>query len=479
MPIFNDEKMHSLRGKRIAMIFQDPMTALNPLLTIGQHLVETICCHLPLSQEEAFEEALKYLRNMDIPDPEIKIHHYPHQLSGGQRQRIVIALAMAGRPKVIIADEPTTALDILVQAQILTLLQKLAKDFDVGIVIIIHDMAVIKQITDKVAVMYKGQLLELQETKALFASPSHNYTKALLSSVPPIDKKLDRFVNVDYLEADAGHAKSSEIKWLFDMDEESTYEGLILGVKNLSMRFLQKNSLFKSRRTYFQALDQISFEVYKGQVLGIVGESGSGKSTVARVIAGLYKPSDGDIIFQGSGIKYQKQRVLARSIQMIFQDPFASLNHRMNIRSILKEPMKLHFDLSKKELEQRVKDLLSLVGLPATALEKYPHQFSGGQLQRICIARALSMKPRLLICDEPTSALDVSIQAQILNLLKDLQEELGLTMVFISHDLSVIRQICNEILVFKSGQLIERQQSEALFQNPKQDYTKQLLALMA
>lgn len=476
--VSDNDAMEAIRGKRIGMIFQDPMTALNPLLTIEKQLVETIRRHLPVSKEQAEQRAVELLQEMEIPDPQERVKYYPHQLSGGQRQRIVIALALCAEPEMIIADEPTTALDVSVQSQILKLLRKLAEQRGVGVMLITHDMGVIKDVTDRVTVMYKGHVVEVDDTHAVMNNPKEDYTKALISAVPPGDQRIDRFVNVDFIEKSIQQSTAPD--WLLENNntEESVLE-TVLRVTNVDMDFLIRGSIVPSWRQYFRALNDVSFSVKDGETVGIVGESGSGKSTIARVICGLYQASKGTVMYKGQVLAPSTRKGLGREVQMVFQDPYASLNSRLTVHKIIAEPMAFHFpELSKRNLSDRVHDLLKLVGLPPESALKYPHEFSGGQRQRISIARALGMKPRFLICDEPTSALDVSVQAQILNLLKDLQEELGLTMIFISHDLPVIRQMCARIVVMQNGKILENQESESLFKTPKSSYTKELLELM-
>jgi len=478
------EKRH-LRGRRVGMIFQDPLTSLDPLQTIESQLTETIRTHLPLSGSDATKRAIELLDAVGIPDPAERIKQYPHQFSGGMRQRVVIALALCAEPEVVIADEPTTALDVSIQAQILELMKKLCVERNVSMLVITHDMGVIADITDHVAVMYRGKLVEYGETDQVLGRPEHPYTQSLISAVPRPDIRVNRFPVVNYIEAAGTPTKNIDISthWLGKARDYAKPDGALVKIRDLSMRFETKGSVFPSRRKYFHAVKKVSFDIHEGETFGVVGESGSGKSTIARIITGLYHPSGGSIDFAGTELTSLKdhRQVLAmrRQMQMIFQDPYSSLNSRMRVRSIIAEPIKFHkLASSNSEVRQIVDDLLDHVGLGVAAGEKFPHEFSGGQRQRISIARALATRPRFLVCDEPTSALDVSIQAQILNLLKDLQEELSLTMLFISHDLAVIRQMCNRIGVMKNGELCEVAECDALFENPQHDYTKQLLELM-
>ncbi|MEM1377292.1 MAG: ABC transporter ATP-binding protein [Pseudomonadota bacterium] len=474
----DEAAMRSIRGQRISMIFQDPLTSLNPLFTVGEQLVETIMNHLDMNASQAQERAIELLTRVGIPNPDVRIDHYPHQFSGGMRQRVVIALALCSEPEVIIADEPTTALDVSIQAQILELIKDLARERQVGVILITHDMGVIAETTDVVTVMYAGEVVETGPTAQVLGNPSHEYTKSLIAAVPRPDQKLHRFPQISY----GGRETTFKIDDLAkNWPKQNAPDGALLEVKAITKRFLEKGSLIPSQRKFFTAVDQVSFEIRPGEVFGLVGESGSGKSTIARMIAGLYNLDGGEIVFDGVDVsKANKEQLVdyRRQIQMIFQDPFSSLNPRHRVDAIVAEPA-LHLGIiPKSEIKDRVAELLDRVGIGADAGTKYPHQFSGGQRQRIAIARALATQPRFLICDEPTSALDVSIQAQILNILKDLQEHLGLTMLFISHDLPVVRQMCNRIGVLKDGKLAEVADAETLFAKPQHPYTQELLSLM-
>ncbi len=478
------ESMRKVRGRDIGFIFQDPMTSLNPLFTVEDQIVEAITTNLDLSKEEARQRAVEWLDAVGIPGADIRIKQYPHQFSGGMRQRVVIAIALSTEPKFIIADEPTTALDVSIQDQILELIKKLCKEHNVGCMLVTHDMGVVSAVTDRIAVMYKGELMEFGDTQAVLSNPQHDYTKSLISAVPRADKKFDRFPLVTYIE-DVNEASNIDIKthWLGEAMERPDYGGPILSVKNMNLRFLTRSAFLEKNRSYVHAVKDVSFDIYEGETFGLVGESGSGKSTVARAITGLYPPDSGEIIFEGqviTDIKSEKERLpIRRQMQMVFQNPYSSLNPRMKVSDIVAEPIRFHrLAGSEIQIRQIVDDLLDHVGLTRAASSKYPHEFSGGQRQRISIARALATRPRLLLCDEPTSALDVSVQAQILNLLKDLQEELNLTMLFISHDLPVIRQMCDRIGVMRHGDLVEVTETEELFTHAKHEYTRELIALM-
>lgn len=476
-------ELRKIRGKRIGMIFQDPLTSLNPLETIASQLIGTIQTHLKMTKLEARERAISLLEQVGIPNPTVLVDYYPHQFSGGMRQRVVIALALCIEPEVILADEPTTALDVSIQAQILDLLKKLVREKGVGMIIITHDMGVISEIADRVAVMYRGDVVEIGETAQILGAPTHPYSRSLISAVPRPDVRLRRFPKVESIEA-CGECKELDLSthWLGQARNYDKYEGPLLKVKDLEMEF-HSSSMFGGNKSTVRAVDKVSFEINTGECFGIVGESGSGKSTIARLVTSIYKATGGSIDFIGEDLTKIKKRselnIYRRQMQMIFQDPFSSVNARMRVADIIAEPIHFHkLASSKAQASQIVNDLLDHVGLGSKAAKKYPHEFSGGQRQRISIARALATRPRFLICDEPTSALDVSIQAQVLNLLKDLQEELGLTLMFISHDLPVIRQMCDRVGVMSKGQMVEIAETEMLFKDPQHDYTKHLISLM-
>ncbi|MEJ8573905.1 ABC transporter ATP-binding protein [Microbaculum marinum] len=481
------EEMRKVRGKKVSMIFQDPLSSLNPLYSIEQQLVETIREHNALSEREAKKFAIDLLDQVGIPKPAERISQYPHQFSGGMRQRVVIALALCSNPDLVIADEPTTALDVSIQAQILNLIRRLCTDRNVGVILVTHDMGVIAETTDRVAVMYRGRIVERGPTRKVLGNPDHEYTKSLVAAVPRPDIKLLRFPMVSYIEGPGRDFEAIDLSshWLGQGRRDRTrdrHENLV-ELKGLRMEFLMRRSLLPRNRIYFPAVDNVSLPIREGEIFGLVGESGSGKSTIARLIAGLYTPTAGEILFDGTNIARlgpgRQRRPFQRQMQMIFQDPYSSLNPRMRVADIVAEPIRHHELASSGAERQRiVEDLLEHVGLGREAARKYPHEFSGGQRQRISIARALATRPRFLICDEPTSALDVSIQAQILNLLKDLQEELKLTLLFISHDLPVMRQMCHRIGVMQNGQLCEVKETEDLFENPEHPHTRDLIRLM-
>ena len=482
----SEDEIYRLRGQKIGVIFQDPLTALNPVLTIGFQLMESIRLHRGLSGEELNAQAVELLTQVGISDAKHRLNQYPHQFSGGMRQRVVIAIALAGEPDLLLADEPTTALDVSIQSEILELIQDLCQKRQLGVILITHDMAVINEVADRVAVMLHGRVIEVERTKQIIFSPKHEYTQSLIAAVPRTDIKLERFELV-HASAEDGNISTTEqmgqnLLWFDGLKKEQKMKAPLLKVENLTVDFLKTKGLFKWQNKYFRAVNNVSFDIKQGETFGLVGESGSGKSTIAKMIMGLQPPLEGRIFYRDEDTTNlandAKLRLQNVDMQIIFQDPFSSLNPRMLVREIISEPVIHHKMATVSEAEDLVLDVLQRVGLPADAALKYPHQFSGGQRQRICIARALVMRPRFLICDEPTSALDVSIQASLLNFLKDLQKDLGLTILFISHDLAVIRQMCDRIAVMRYGELCELAESETLFENPRHEYTQELLRLM-
>ena len=475
----NPDNIVKYRGKKIGLIFQDPQTSLNPILTIGEQLIETIQTHLDLTKEEAKKRAINLLNEVGIKDAENRFDNYPHQFSGGMRQRVVISLSLCCEPELLIADEPTTALDVSIQSQILALIKKLTKERNLAVILITHDMGVIAETTNRVAVMKNGNVVEIGLTKEILTKPKETYTKSLVRSVPPTNKKISRFVIIEKENKDN---KENNLKILNRWTKKEIIEQNLIQIKNLSKSF-DDNFFTENSKNSVIAVNDVSFNVKEGESFGLVGESGSGKSTIAKMIVNLYKPSEGDIFFDNiciTKIKHSSEMMKFRKqIQMIFQDPYSSLNGRLKVKDIVSEPIKLHNpSISKNDLDSYVFDLLESVELTQNSANRYPHEFSGGQRQRISIARALATQPRMLVCDEPTSALDVSIQAQILNLLKDLQEQLNLTILFISHDLPVVRQMCDRIGVLRNGKLCEVSDTEELFLRPKHEYTKELLHLM-
>ena len=468
---------HEVRGDRISMIFQDPQTSLNPLMTIEDQLVETIQAHSDASKTAARRRAVDLLEDIGIQNASQRIKAYPHQFSGGMRQRVVIALAICTDPEVIIADEPTTALDVAVQSQVLDLIQQLAKERQIAFMLITHDIGVIAQVADRVTVMRKGRVVETGDTAQVLGAPKHPYTRALMDAVPPLDRKIDRF-RVPAVDDTAVMQGDTAERWLLE-GQQHCLTGLTL--ENLTVTFAgPRTSLFRKPSPYV-ALEDVTLTIRPGSIMGLVGESGSGKSTLAKAITGLVTPTYGAMIlgdtvlpFGASRSRHHPSRQL---VQMVFQDPYSSLNPRHRIGDILTEPLWLYgFVKDPAERVSLAASMLSLVGMQPDAITKYPHQFSGGQRQRIAVARALLARPRFLICDEPTSALDVSIQAEILNLLKELQARFGLTILFISHNLAVVRQMADDTAVLRNGKIEEVNTTEAIYESPQAKYTKSLLA---
>jgi len=490
----DDDSYHSMRGSQISMIFQDPQTSLNPLLTVAVQLIETIRQHSDVSHADARTRAVALLKETGLHDVEKRMDDYPHQFSGGMRQRVVIALALCTDPKLIIADEPTTALDVSVQKQILELIRSLCNERQIGIILITHDIGVINEITDRVTVLRSGRVIETGATRDVLGSPKDEYTRALMAAVPRLDKRLDRFrniVNDDVLDAEdnswtvQGASAAFASEWFLEERGNSelreTSTDPIVSVANLDVTFSSGQPGWFRKKEGFKALNNISFDMQPGEVLGIVGESGSGKSTLAKAIVGLVDPSAGSMQFRGkelpSGSLRDRKHAARRQIQMVFQDPYSSLNNRQTVERIIAEPIKFYgLANDDKTVRKLVASVLDLVEMPQRAMLKYPHQFSGGQRQRIAVARALVARPEFLICDEPTSALDVSIQAQVLNLLKDLQQTFGLSIMFISHNLAVIRQMADRVVVLKSGQLVEIAETEQFFSAPAETYSQMLLS---
>ena len=477
----NEEIIQKARGKKIGFVFQDPQTSLNPLFKIKDQLIETIQTHLKLNSDQALQRSIQLLNEVGIEDAEKRIEDYPHQFSGGMRQRVVIALAISCEPDLIIADEPTTALDVSIQYQILQLLKDLTKKRNLGVIIITHDMGVIAETTNKVIIMRNGVIVEYGLTKDVLTNPKSNEGKSLIISVPPTNKKISRFKLIN---PEGGEITNESLNLtnsiIQNWGKRAVTKDKLLEIKNLTKIF-DSDSIIKSKKeiTALKALDNVSFNIFEGESFGLVGESGSGKSTIAKIITNLIKPTSGEVFYENISLNQKNNNKFRGQIQMIFQDPYSSLNPRFKVKNIIAEPIKFfQKNLDKKTIENNVNDLIDIVGMTRQSLDRYPHEFSGGQRQRISIARALATRPRLLICDEPTSALDVSIQAQILNLLKDLQEQLNLTILFISHDLPVIRQMCDRIAVLKNGNLCEIENTEILFNNPSHQYTKELINLM-
>ena len=464
-------------GRDVGAIFQDPMTSLNPLFTVESQLCEGMLAHLKLSSREAKARALELMKAVGIPEPERRLGSYPHQLSGGQRQRVVIATALACNPQLIVADEPTTALDVSVQAQILKLIRDLADQRGVGVLLVTHNMGVVAEIADCVTIMQNGAVVESGSARDVLINPQAPYARTLIAAVPPIETRLER-LPVPSEETKVTLDARASVRAKSTRSETGSKDDVVLSVRDLAVEYGGRSILPGRKSSVFRAVKGVSFDVRRGEIFGLVGESGCGKTTVANTIAGLVTQSSGSIDFQGTALGARREKSVRQSLQMVFQDPYSALNPRLRINSAIAEPI-LFYKLASnaEEARQDAKTLLEAVGLPADAGARFSHAFSGGQRQRIAIARALGPRPSLLICDEPTSALDVSVQAQLLNLLKDLRDLAGLSMLFISHDLAVIRQMCDRIAVMKSGEIVELAETETLFTAPQHGYTKELLRL--
>jgi peptide/nickel transport system ATP-binding protein len=513
-----EPQMRSIRGKDVSMIFQEPMTSLNPVYTVGSQVAEAIILHQHVSHAEARKRTIELFREVGIPNPEQRVDAYPHQMSGGQKQRVMIAMALSCNPQLLIADEPTTALDVTIQAQILEILRKLRDERGMAILFITHDLGVIAEIADEVLVMYRGEMVEQGAVLEIFANPRHPYTKGLLACRPRLDTKYRRLPTVDdfmTVEHVAGQVHIREKQMAEERLRELTAEGRgallhpqaelaamghpwqqtpraadttcaaegtrpLLEVENLAVHFPVKRGLLGRTVDHIRAVDGISFKVYKGQTLGLVGESGCGKTTTGRALLRLIEPTGGKILFDGTDLRLLSSRELRRfrsRMQIVFQDPYGSLNPRMTIESAITEPMIIQgLGKTSRERRERAAALLEEVGMSANHLRRYPHEFSGGQRQRICIARAIAVEPEFLICDESVSALDVSVQAQVLNLLNELQHNRGLTYIFISHDLSVVKFMADMMAVMNGGKIVEFGPSQAIYAAPREEYTRKLIS---
>ena len=475
--------MRDIRGNDISMIFQEPMTSLNPVFTIGMQISEAIIKHQGKTEQEAYEISLDMLKLVRIPEPEKQLAQYPHQLSGGMRQRVMIAMALSCKPTLLIADEPTTALDVTIQAQILDLIKKLQMDIGMSVVFITHDMGVVAEVADRVVVMLRGKKVEEGTANEIFHNPQHPYTKALLAAVPKLGSMKGRslpakFSNIDVKRAEGDDVAESNKNELIDIkDNVKKSEIPLLEVKNLTTRFLIKSGIGTSKGQV-HAVEGIDFSLQQGETFGLVGESGCGKSTTGRSILRLVEPHRGKILFEGQDLttlNRNELRPFRRQMQMIFQDPFASLNPRMMVGETIAEPMVVHGIIEKSEASEKSIEILKKVGLTSDYATRYPHELSGGQRQRIGIARALALEPKLIIADEAVSALDVSIQAQVVNLMMELQEEFGLSYLFISHDMAVIERVCHRVAVMYLGEIVELGTRGQVFENPQHPYTKKLM----
>ncbi|WP_158845646.1 ABC transporter ATP-binding protein [Algibacter sp. L1A34] len=484
--IYNEEDLtklsskafKSIRGKKIAMIFQEPMSSLNPSMTCGKQVQEILLQHTNLSKKEAENETISLFEKVKLPDVKRTYTKYPHEISGGQKQRVMIAMAIACKPDVLIADEPTTALDVTVQKDIIKLLKELQAETKMSIIFITHDLALISEIANHVLVMFRGNLVEEGLVETIFKNPQHNYTKALINSRPSLDTRLKTLPTIkDFLE----DTISTEI--VTDEDRKQNHKKIyskppILEVINVEKEYFSSGGFF-IKATSFKAVNNVSFKLYEGETLGLVGESGCGKSTLGNAILQLDKATAGQIIYKGTDItKLNKAetRKLRKEIQIIFQDPYSSLNPRIPVGEAIMEPMKVHgLFSSTKERKEKVIDILNRVGLSEDYFNRYPHEFSGGQRQRIGIARTIALQPKLIVCDESVSALDISVQAQVLNLLNELKEDFGFTYIFISHDLAVVKYMSDQLLVMNKGQIEELDDADIIYKSPKKDYTKKLI----
>ncbi len=475
--------LQDIRGNKIAMIFQEPMTSLNPVMTCGKQVMEALQLHKKLSKAAAKQKTFDWFNKVKLPDPEAAFDRYPHQLSGGQKQRVMIAMAMCCEPSLLICDEPTTALDVTVQKTILQLIKELQQQSNMGVIFITHDLGVVAEIADRALVMYKGEIVEENNVRSLLTAPQHSYTRALMACRPVNHQRGERLLVVsDFLGIPGDRPQTTAT--VHPVKDSSVVHGssseVLLEAKRLSVWFPAKKTLFGKATAFTKAVDDISFEVYKGETLGLVGESGCGKTTLGRTLLRLIDPTSGTITYNGIDLTAKKReelRSLRKDIQIIFQDPYSSLNPRLTIGSAIAEPLKVHhIVLTEKARKEKVTELLEKVNLKAEHFSRYPHEFSGGQRQRIVIARALALNPSFIICDESVSALDVSVQAQVLNLLNDLKKEFGFTVIFISHDLSVVRYISDRIMVMNKGKIEESGKADDIYFNPQSAYTQKLIA---
>ncbi|HEX6333507.1 MAG TPA: ABC transporter ATP-binding protein [Flavisolibacter sp.] len=464
--------LQDVRGNRIAMIFQEPMSSLNPVMTCGSQVTEAILKHRQIPEREARQQAVDWFSKVQLPDPQEMFHRYPHQLSGGQKQRVMIAMAMCCSPDLLICDEPTTALDVTVQQGILSLIRDLQQQQQMGVIFITHDLGVVSEIADRVLIMYKGRIVEMNDTASIFKRPEHPYTRALIACRPAMHPKGKPLpVVADF----TGDPKGPERAIVAAHPPGH----VLVDVQNLVVRFPGRSNILGRTTSWFTAVNDVSFQVLQGETLGLVGESGCGKTTLGRTMLQLIRATSGKIIYNNRDITRLTQdqlRKLRSDVQLVFQDPFSSLNPRLTIGAAIGEPLQVHEDIPAAARRKRVAELLDRVSLAPSMMNRYPHEFSGGQRQRIVIARALAMNPSLLVCDESVSALDVSVQAQVLNLLNELKRELGLTMLFISHDLSVVRYMSDRIMVMRAGEIVETGLAEEVYFHPKHAYTQRLLA---
>ncbi|MDP4290998.1 MAG: ABC transporter ATP-binding protein [Bacteroidota bacterium] len=497
----NEKQMQSIRGNRIGMIFQEPMTSLNPVMRCGRQVAEVLIRHKGITRKAARSECVRLFEEVKLPRPNDICDSYPHQLSGGQKQRVMIAMALACKPALLIADEPTTALDVTVQKSILDLIRQLQQKYGMAVIFITHDLGVVAQLAHEVVVMYKGKIVEQGLVQEIFARPKHPYTRGLLACRPPLGKRPERLLSVeDFMGVSvSNHTLPDD---MIRMDRSKQDEGVVsvkeitheerrlrheklyrneplLRVKNLRTWFPVTSGIMSRTKGYVKAVDNVSFDVFPGETLGLVGESGCGKTTLGRTILRLVEPTGGSVEFEGremTGLKHEDLRIMRRHMQIVFQDPYSSLNPRMTVGTAITEPMAVHGLYGSDRLRrEKAMELLEKVQLKPEHFHRYPHEFSGGQRQRICIARALALEPGFIICDESVSALDVSVQAQVLNLLNQLKKDLGFTYIFISHDLNVVKYMSDRLIVMKDGHILEQGEADKVYSNPETDYTKGLI----
>ncbi len=479
----SESEMRKLRGNEIAMIFQEPMTSLNPTIKCGPQVTEALMLHKNISFSQAKKRTIELFNEVNLPRPEKLFDSYPHQISGGQKQRVMIAMAISCEPSLLIADEPTTALDVSVQKTILEILKNLQEKYGMSIIFITHDLGVIAQIAERVLVMYRGDLIEEGSTKEIFANPKEAYTQGLIACRPPMEKRFNKLPTIgDFVDSNGTH------QFVFEeinaQERSKVHKKLyaqppLMEVRNLNTHFVSETNFFGRPKTWVKAVNDVSFEVYKGETLGLVGESGCGKTSLGRTLLRMTPSNSGQVLYKGKDLTKMSAREMKRmrkDVQIIFQDPYSSLNPRMTIGQAIEEPLKVHHILpTQKERKARVIELLERVNLNESHYNRYPHEFSGGQRQRVVIARTLALEPEFIICDESVSALDVSVQAQVLNLLNELKEEFQFTYIFISHDLSVVKFMSDRMIVMKEGEIVEMGEADGIYAHPSQEYTRTLI----